>query len=238
MHGPKWRSARSGHYIVVADCTIVESVQTIEKTGQQRCDSFYKDRLIARTKQLNDTITEAKLPLFQTCAQSKNKAVKSGESTQKWPNLVFHPEYCLSSSTHWHGWFFSHENQSYPPSLSNHGAFRSGTKSDLLLCVSELVPHHDTVKAYEAHAVILDGAAVVNMIKTRTPVSFDGYVTQAMEYERKQSRGDVQRVDIWCLINTGRIAWKQPHVRREVNVSEGTWKGTSKYQVTGQSFCV
>ena len=27
--------------IVVADCTIVESVQTIEKIGQQRCDSFY-----------------------------------------------------------------------------------------------------------------------------------------------------------------------------------------------------
>ena len=50
------------------------------------------------------------------------------------------------------------------------------------------------------------GAAVVNMIKTRTPVSFDWYVTQAMEYERKQFRGDVQRVDIWCLINTGRIA--------------------------------
>ena len=30
--------------------------------------------------------------------------------------------------------------------------------------------------------VILDGAAVVNMIKPRTPVSFDWYVTQVMEY--------------------------------------------------------
>ena len=36
--------------VVVADCTIVESVQTIEKIGQQICDSFYQDRLIARTK--------------------------------------------------------------------------------------------------------------------------------------------------------------------------------------------
>ena len=43
---------------------------------------------------------------------------------------------------------------------------------------------------------------------------------------------------IWCLMNTGRIALKQPHVRREVKVLEGTWKGTSKYQVTGKSFCV
>ena len=40
--------------LVVADCTTVESVQKIEKIGQQICDSFYQDRLIARTKQLND----------------------------------------------------------------------------------------------------------------------------------------------------------------------------------------
>ena len=76
--------------------------------------------------------------------------------------------------------FFSHENQSYPPPLSNYGALRSGTEADLLVCVSELVPHHDTVKPHEAHMVILDGAAIVNMIKPRTPVSFDGYVTQVM----------------------------------------------------------
>ena len=69
--------------IVVADCTIFESAQTIENIGQQICDSFYQDRLIARTKQLNDTITEAKLPLFQTYAQRLIKAAKSGESTQK-----------------------------------------------------------------------------------------------------------------------------------------------------------
>ena len=68
--------------------------------------------------------------------------------------------------------------------------------SDLLLCVSELVPHHETVKAHEAHMVILNGADVVNMIKPRTPVSFDWYVTQVMEYVRKQFRGDVQRVDM------------------------------------------
>ena len=50
----------------------------------------------------------------------------------------------------------------------------SGTKADLLVCVSELVPHHDTVNRQEAHMVILDGAAIVNMINPRTPVSFDG----------------------------------------------------------------
>ena len=48
----------------------------------------------------------------------------------------------------------SQENQSYPPSLSNYGALRSGTKADLLVCVSKLVLHHDTVKLHEAHIFI------------------------------------------------------------------------------------
>ncbi len=63
-------------------------------------------------------------------------------------------------------------------------------------CVSERVPHHATVKPHDAHMVILDGAAIVNMIKPRTPVSFDGYIMQAIEYVRKQFRGDEQRVGV------------------------------------------
>ena len=45
------------------------------------------------------------------------------------------------------------------------------------------LPYHDTAKLHEAHMVILDGAAVVNMIKPRTPVSFDGYVTYDMVFD-------------------------------------------------------
>ncbi len=123
--------------------------------------------------------------------------------------------------------FFSHENQSYPPSLSNYGASRSGTKADILVCVSELVSHHDTVKPHEAHMVILDDAAIVNTIKPRTSVSFDGYITQVMEYVRKQFRGDVQPVDM-----VFDAYWKDSlkaatYVGSEVKVSEGTWNGTS-----------
>ena len=131
--------------------------------------------------------------------------------------------------------FFSHENQSYPPPLSNYGALRTGTNADLLVCVSELVPHHDTVNPHESHMVILDRAAIDNMIKPRT---FDGYVTEVMEYGRKQFCGDGQRV---CMVFDA--YWKDSlkaatRRGREVNVSECTWKGTSKYQVTSKSCCV
>ena len=33
--------------------------------------------------------------------------------------------------------FFSHKNQSFPPSLSQYGKLRSGTKSDLLSCLEK-----------------------------------------------------------------------------------------------------
>ena len=140
---------------VVADCTIVESVQTIENIWQQRCDSFYQDRLIARTKQLNDTITKANLPLFhrhvhkdKSRQQNQVKALKVTERCFPPP-----PPYIACQVRHTDmANFFSHENQSYPPSLSNHGALRSGTKSDLLVCVYEVNSNrHISYLMYKYH---------------------------------------------------------------------------------------
>ena len=67
----------------------------------------------------------------------------------------------------------SHENQSYPPNMAAYGIMRSGTKARILVCASELMAHHDTLKPHEAHLIIPDGFADINMIKPRTPVSFN-----------------------------------------------------------------
>ena len=112
---------------------------------------------------MNDTITKAKLSLFhrhvhkyKSRQQNQMKALKSDRTLFSTLHITCQVRHTNKAD------LFSHENQSYPPSLSNHGALRSGTKSDLLVCVSELVQHHDTVKPHEAHMVILDGAAVIN----------------------------------------------------------------------------
>jgi len=57
--------------------------------------------------------------------------------------------------------FFQHENQSYPPSLSDFGDLHFGKKSDLLEClkIEENVP---TVKP---QAVIIDGAALIHKLR-------------------------------------------------------------------------
>ena len=125
--------------------------------------------------------------------------------------------------------------RTYPPSLSNYGALRSVTKADLLVCVSELVLHHDTVKPPEAHMDILDGAAIFNMIKPRTPVSFGGYIKQVMEYVRKQFRGDMQRVDMVL------DAYLEDSLKAATRRKRG--KGIRRHvegnnQVTSKSVCV
>ena len=77
--------------------------------------------------------------------------------------------------------FFSHM-RTYPPNMADYEVMRSGTTADILVCASELMvlvcaselmAYHDTLKPHEAHVIIPDGFAGSNMIKPRTPVSFD-----------------------------------------------------------------
>ena len=66
--------------------------------------------------------------------------------------------------------FFGHENQSFPPSLSQYGKLRAGTKSDLLSCFEKNGPAQAQRPSVEA--LLLDGAAIVNMLKPRASNTF------------------------------------------------------------------
>jgi len=61
--------------------------------------------------------------------------------------------------------FFCHENQPYPPSLSDGGGLYLGTKSDLLACLQEA--SDSQCDAPEVGAIIIDGAVIIQMhVKT------------------------------------------------------------------------
>ena len=53
--------------------------------------------------------------------------------------------------------FFSHENQSFPPSLSRNGDLRSGIKSYLLICLEDI---HPCSLKKPAVCVIFDGLVI------------------------------------------------------------------------------
>ena len=57
--------------------------------------------------------------------------------------------------------FFRHENQPYPPSLSQHGSLRLGTKSDLLTCFSSLCENSVDISTLTVDTYILEGAVIV-----------------------------------------------------------------------------
>ena len=90
-----------------------------------------------------------------------------------------------------------HENHPFPPPLSNYGNMSLGTKADLLQCLDDLLLRSDSACSQrEAHVIIIDGAALVNILKPAMPETFDDYASMFMEHIRRQFVGSVCRVDI------------------------------------------
>ena len=74
--------------------------------------------------------------------------------------------------------FFEHENQACPPSLSHMGKLRTGTKSDLLGCLEDLVLSQGNSPSTRVQVSIIDVAAIVNMLRPGAARKFSDYVNQ------------------------------------------------------------
>jgi hypothetical protein len=89
---------------------------------------------------------------------------------------------------------FLHENQAYPPSLSQFGKLNFGVKSDLLSCLEKMSP--TTHGTPVADVVLVDGAVIANMIKPGTAKTFEEYAQQSfLPYVMHQLQ-NVKRLDI------------------------------------------
>ena len=71
--------------------------------------------------------------------------------------------------------FFRHENQAFPPALSDGGSLHLGTKSDLLTCLEDL--YEPPTETPVASSVIVDGAAIVQMLKPAASKNFAEYAS-------------------------------------------------------------
>ena len=118
----------------IADSKVVETVRTVEQLG--------KDQLQERTTPLFDTIQKNKLPLFSSPPATKEKTSDKIKIASLKSNCSLFSRLYVSFQIRdgdLEG-FFGHENQSFPPSLSQYGKLRSGTKSDLLSCLEKNGP--------------------------------------------------------------------------------------------------
>lgn len=93
--------------------------------------------------------------------------------------------------------FFKYENQGYPPSLSDQGNLRlPNKKSELTQCLEALTkPESNMPKDLEV--TIIDGAAVVNMIKPNvTQRTFSDYAVGSFIPYIKTHLSHVSRIDV------------------------------------------
>ena len=89
--------------------------------------------------------------------------------------------------------FFKHDNQHYPPSLSDGGKLRIGKKSDLLGNLNE-DPDQDPPVYFDAK--FLDGAAVVHLLPVTSITTFDDYAHRIFIPNVIKQLENTTRVDV------------------------------------------
>ena len=126
---------------------------------------------------------------------------------------------------------FLHENQSFQPSLSQNGTLRPGNKSDLLKCLEKVYPSSSEVPATDA--VILDGAAIVNVVQPRGCKTFQHHAENCFIPCQQMEVRNAKRLDIvWdiYLPNSLKSATGEKRGKNE------ELKAQCKYQLSGVHF--
>ena len=180
----------------IADSKVVETVRTVRQLGKDQYQQFVTKRLQERTTPLFDTIQKNKLPLFSSPPATKEKSSdKLKIASLKSICTLFSRLYvsCQVRDGDLEV-FFGHETQSFSLSLSQYGKLRSGTNSDLLSCLEKSGPVQAQRPPVEA--LLLNGAAIVNMPKPGASKTFQEYSeTVFLPHVTNQLR-NVEKVDV------------------------------------------
>ena len=171
----------------------VTILRQIEAVGKEQCNQFITERLLNRTKSLYDPIKRNKVSLFiDNFSPTKESCKTSKQLSSMKSDCALFARLYISCQTRVRTW--EHENQGCPPSLSHVGKLCPPKKYELTECLEA-----NTTRATEVpsaiDATVIDGAAVVNMIKPGTK-TFSGYAEQSfLPYVKTQLR-HVKCVDI------------------------------------------
>ncbi len=163
----------------LADTAVINSLKNIEKLGQEQYDSYVSERLVNQTKPITDPIKLNKLSLFSWHPAREKSKSQQQLSSLKSDCSLFSRLYIASQIRDGNlDEFFEHENQACPPSLSHMGKVRTGTKSDLLGCLEDLVSSQENSSSPKVQVNIIDGAAIVNMLRPGAAKKFSDYAEQ------------------------------------------------------------
>ena len=182
----------------VVEEQVASTVANIQKLGNEQYVNLFnvEERLNKRTTSLFTPLKRNKLPLF-SCPQTKKRPGEKQQITSLKKTCSLFSQLYVSCQVRDGNLeeFFRHENQSYPPSLSKFGEMRSGTKADLVACleVHSPIPPESSP---DVDAILLDGAAIVNMLKPGPAKTFQQYSKVIFLPYLQSQLTKAERVDI------------------------------------------
>ena len=155
------------------DASVVDTVHRVQELGLRQYKKFVKDIIDERTISIHDTISKNTLPLFKR-QQPKQISKASLKLTAVTSDHLFSHLYIASQQRDGDlEQFFKHENQSYPPSLSELGNLRFGKKSDLISSVNKETPPPPPPASYDVK--VFDGATIVHVLPVSSDATFSEY---------------------------------------------------------------
>ncbi|MES9884863.1 MAG: hypothetical protein ABW185_28795, partial [Sedimenticola sp.] len=126
---------------ICADSAVVETIRTLESLGRTQYLKYVKDVIETRDLPIQNPIKKNSLPLLKTAKSKSSSKSSQAVKVQRHNSSLFGRLYIANQQRHGDpATFFSHENQSTPPSLSDFGKIRHGQKSKLLGCIESSEP--------------------------------------------------------------------------------------------------
>lgn len=177
---------------------VVTAMKSMQSIGQSQYQDFVTERLLRQEKAVSHPLKKNNLP---TISNPKEKTVSKNvqqRSLLRRTCSLFSKLYvaCVARGGQLRD-FFRHENQPFPPSLSDCGEMRQSQKSVLMECLEEHYKPSDGDTTPEISHLIIDGAAVVNMIPPGRSRTFGEYADLAfLPYLQHQLRPAIQRLDV------------------------------------------
>ena len=160
----------------IVDSETARLVSEIEKIGQKQYDDFVDKQVMNGGEAVFSPIRKNKFVLFGSSTEREGKNAKVEKRFLKNDVSLFSQLYITSQVRESDLYiFFQHENQPFPPSISNNGDLKMGMKSTLIECLEEKVIDYQHPARLEVDAHVIDGAAEINMLKPLNTGTFEEY---------------------------------------------------------------
>ena len=219
----------------IADVAVSDTLQKIEKLGSEQYEKFIEERLLSHNLSIAEPIKKNNLYFFSR-PPIRQKSSKQIQMSSLKSNCSLFSRLYIASQTRDGDLqeFFKHENQAYPPALSQGGVLRSGIKSELVHCLESLVSVDGTPTTPTVDTLILDGAAIVNMLKPGSAKTFQDYADNIVLPYIQSRLQNVSRIDVvWDVYHKDSLKvdarnWRGKGIRRRVEAMSlvpKNWQG-------------